>query len=127
MKLYLAGPMRGIKDFNFPAFHAAAAKLRSEGNEVFSPAERDIAKYGDVFYSETGDEKNIPAHVNFSLREALGADLSYICAEAEGIALLPNWDRSKGACAEAAAGIALNLEIIKLDENYDIVGAQRGG
>jgi hypothetical protein len=31
--------MTGLKDKNFPAFHAAAAALRTEGLEVVSPAE----------------------------------------------------------------------------------------
>lgn len=40
MKVYLAGPMRGKEDHNFPAFHFAAAKPREQGYEVFSPARR---------------------------------------------------------------------------------------
>lgn len=30
-KLYLSGPMSGIEDNNFPAFHAEAARLRAPG------------------------------------------------------------------------------------------------
>ncbi len=45
-KVYLAGPMRGLPLFNFPAFADAAAKLRAQGYDVFSPAERDEQVYG---------------------------------------------------------------------------------
>lgn len=41
MRLYLAGPMSGIKGFNFPAFHAAAKVLRAAGYIIVSPAETD--------------------------------------------------------------------------------------
>lgn len=39
MRLYLAGPMSGIKDFNAPLFHAEAKRLRDIGHDVVNPAE----------------------------------------------------------------------------------------
>lgn len=116
MKLYLAGPMRGIAEFNFPAFHAAAAKLRAEGHFVFSPAEKDNERHGtDISKGNvTGCEEYASKQHGFSLREALRLDLEFICNEAEGIALLPGWEHSKGAAAEHTTALALNLEVIKL-------------
>lgn len=116
MKIYLAGPMRGIPHFNFPAFMAAAEKLRSEGHTVFNPAERDNEKHGaDISkLNVTGSEAEATKTYGFSLREALGADLEWICAEAEAIALLPGWEKSKGANAEKATADALGLKIIIL-------------
>jgi hypothetical protein len=114
MKLYLAGPMRGIPLFNFPAFHYAAADLRALGHEVFNPAEHDNEKHGtDISAGNlTGDETKAAAEHGFNLREALHADLTYICQEAEGIVMLPGWEKSKGATAERAVAIALGLKVI---------------
>jgi hypothetical protein len=116
MKIYLAGPMRGIPEFNFPAFHANAAKLRAQGHFVFSPAERDIEKTGvDISKGNaTGDNAIAEAQYGFSLREALKDDLEFICLHAEAIALMPGWENSKGANAERATAIALGLEIMVL-------------
>ena len=113
-KVYLAGPMRGIPYFNFPAFMEAAAKLRSQGHEVFNPAERDIEKYGkDISADNPRGSEALAARLHgFNLREALAADLAWICLHADAIALLPNWERSKGARAEFYAAKALDLEVI---------------
>lgn len=116
MKVYVAGPMRGIAEFNFPAFHAAADKLRAAGHFVFSPAEKDNERHGtDISKGNVnGCEETAAKEHGFNLREALGVDLAWICAEAEAIALLPGWKNSKGAKAEHAAADALGLEIIEL-------------
>lgn len=117
MKIYVAGPMRGMPEFNFPAFHRAAAGLRALGHEVFNPAEKDIETYGtDISKGNvTGSEAVASSQHGFSLREALGADLAWICAEADAVALLPGWQNSKGATAELATAIALGLDVVYLE------------
>lgn len=116
MKIYLAGPMRGIPEFNFPAFYAAARVLRSEGHFVFSPAEKDNDRHGtDISKGNVnGDEEVAAKEHGFNLREALGVDLAFICSTADAIAMLPGWERSKGANAEKAAAEALGLRVIFL-------------
>lgn len=121
MKIYVAGPMRGIPEFNFPAFNAATAALRKEGHEVFNPAERDIERHKGVDISKgnaNGDEQVAAAQHGFSLREALRDDCVWICESADCIALLPGWENSKGAVAERALGIALGLEVVYLGPQY---------
>lgn len=120
MKLYLAGPMRGYPEFNFPAFHAAAARLRAEGHTVFSPAESDNERHGkDISKGNaTGDEAIAAKEHGFNLREALAIDLEYICKEADGIAMLPGWEKSKGANAEYATALALGLQVIILEHEH---------
>lgn len=110
-RIYLAGKMRGLPEFNKPAFEAAAAKLRAEGHEVFSPVESTIAMYGDVYTGNmTGDESKTP----IDSRRVFAADLEFICKKADAVALLPGWETSKGALAERAAAEALGLELLFL-------------
>jgi nucleoside 2-deoxyribosyltransferase len=114
MKLYLAGPMRGYKDFNFPAFDAAAAKLRAVGLTVFNPADHD---------RDTMAETNRTAE-ELTIRECMKADTGWICDHAEGIALLPGWEASTGAQAELALAKALGIpyglveDWVELHETY---------
>lgn len=116
--VYIAGPMRGIPHFNFPAFRAAAEHLRRQGHGVFSPAEHDNHRHGVDISADnvTGDEAIAARDHGFSLREALEIDLTWICRNATAIAMLPGWETSNGARAEHAAAVALGLRIIYLDE-----------
>lgn len=120
MKIYLAGPMRGIPEFNFPAFKAAAEMLRAQGHFVFNPAEKDEELFGKGIskLAPTGDEKDVE-HLGLTIRVALGHDLAWICKEGEAVAVLPGWEKSKGACAEKATGDALGIVILHLVLDVD--------
>jgi hypothetical protein len=114
MKIYLAGPMTGIPHFNYPAFNSAASALRFEGREVFNPAEHDIKVFGKDISNPEGCAATATKDHGFDRRAALKADLSWICDQAEAIALLPGWENSSGANAERALAVALGLEVMNL-------------
>ena len=114
MKIYIAGPMRGIKEFNFPAFFKAAQQLRADGHEVFSPAERDIALHGDQIWKDRSGDLTEISHIGFSLREAIADDLNWICRNGDAVALLPGWEKSSGATLEKATADFLKLQVIYL-------------
>lgn len=114
MKVYLAGPMRGIPEFNHPAFRDGARRLRDAGHEVFSPAEHEEMR-GFDWAAHSGDLSAAEAS-GFSLRKALGADLAWICSDADAVVVLPGWQESLGATAEVAVARALGLPSVELDE-----------
>jgi hypothetical protein len=114
MKYYLAGPMRGYPDFNFPMFDRVTAHLRSIGDEVVSPAEHDRETYPDIETWEGYTLGNTSLCPEFSLREALLWDLTQIM-ECDGIVLLPGWEKSSGAAVEHALARALGLEVWEFD------------
>ena len=103
-KLYLAGPMRGLPEFNFPAFHAAAAELRAAGYEVFSPAEKGLEKHAEANQDSLKFRRAV-----FKL------DTAWICEHADGVALLPDWLKSKGAIAEDALARAIGLPSLNVE------------
>jgi len=116
-KLYLAGPMTGIPEFNHPAFRENARLLRSVGYEVFSPAEHDLDLGIDVA-GKTGNE-TLTDFSAVSIRDVLGDDLDWICREADGLAVLPNWKGSKGTRAEIATALAIRIPVMGAAQWYD--------
>jgi hypothetical protein len=115
MKIYLAGPMRGYAEFNAPAFHAAAIRLRADGHTVFSPAEHSVKLFGDaVRKSAAGDEGAMGGEAMTIGRTVFHIDLAWICMNADAVYLLPGWETSKGATAERAVALALGLFVVEL-------------
>lgn len=108
-RIYLAGPMRRIPEFNFPAFFDATRKLRALGHEVCNPAEHDAEVLGFEWQERTGHEDL--ADLGFDLRAALAYDLGWILTRATMVVTLPGWEASKGATAEVAVARALGMPV----------------
>lgn len=79
-RVYIAGPMTGLPELNFPAFHAAAADYRKRGCFVVNPAELN------------------PDHA-MPWFECMQRDIPALCT-CEMIVLLDGWTESKGARLE---------------------------
>lgn len=97
---YVAGPMRGYAEYNFPAFADACARLRAVGHIVISPHEHDL---------ENGfDPARSLAEQGFDLRAALRWDLDSVLS-ADRVVVLPGWEHSSGAQAEVAVAKAAGI------------------
>lgn len=94
-RVYVAGPMTGLPEFNFPLFNATAARLRSEGWHVENPAE-----HGHVEGAGWADY--------------LRWDISRI-ATCGAVYLLPGWSKSKGATLEVHIAQVLGLRVLLAD------------
>lgn len=128
-RLYLAGPMRDYPSYNFPAFDAAAARLRAAGYSVVSPAEMDR----DLGFDPDVDEAD-DAFVDGALRRDVRA-----IAGCDAVALLDGWQASQGVAVELQVARALGLDLLDehgrpiteaapaVDGEVRIVNAETGG
>ncbi len=101
--VYVAGPMRGIPDFNFPAFDEARDYVNSlEKFQVISPADVDREEGLDL-----PDVHDVPANI-FEL--CMRRDLE-IVANAHAILLLKGWENSAGANNELFVANVCGVEV----------------
>lgn len=93
IKVYISGPMTGLPEFNYPAFHECARKYRHFGFEVVNPAE---------LAAEIGEGKKWIDYMRLDLKALVDCD---------GIVMLPGWEKSKGAKLELLLAVELGLKI----------------
>ena len=109
-KFYLAGPMTGVPQFNYPAFDAACEALRARGVDVVSPAELDdLATRAEALASPDGklvDGKS----AGHTWGDFLSRDVKIVADECTGIILMPGWEKSRGAKLEAYVGLLCGHE-----------------
>lgn len=91
MKVYLAGPMTGYADLNFPKFAEETARLRALGLVVVSPAEVN------------------PDH-SMPWLECMRRDIPHLVT-CDAVAVLPGWSSSRGANVEVTLAQGLGFKV----------------
>lgn len=93
-RLYVAGPMTGMPEFNYPAFRAAADALAARGYEVEDPSTNTNPTPGDYH-----------GWLRAGLAQLIRCD---------GVALLGGWEASGGARLEVSVGATLGMRVAPL-------------
>lgn len=104
MIIYLSGPMSGIKNMNYEEFNAVAKRLRTQGYEVINPAEMPMPDFSA--YQPTTPEGRLSIWFAFMRQDIK------VLMDADTVALLPGWEKSKGARIEVYLAQSLNMEVI---------------
>jgi hypothetical protein len=107
-RVYIAGPMRGIAEFNFPMFDAARNRGNGLGLYCVSPADLDRAAGFDGIGMK-GEDCEYLAKIDIAATLKRDLDALLTC---QAIALLPGWEKSRGANAELAWARLLGMEIL---------------
>lgn len=101
-RVYIAGPMKGLPEHNYPAFHAAAKTWREAGYAVLNPAEL------------SGPDLNRPWH------EYMVVDIMVIMKACDALVVLPGWRNSDGARTEVFLAKLFKLPIMEADSRQVI-------
>lgn len=94
-RIYVAGPMTGLPEYNLPAFAAAALELQALGHDAVNPG-----RHG------SDPAKTWQDYMRLGLADLITCD---------AVALLDGWERSKGTQLEVHIAQHLGMSIVTLD------------
>ncbi|PZQ77956.1 MAG: hypothetical protein DI563_02010 [Variovorax paradoxus] len=90
-RVYIAGPMTGMPDLNYPEFHSVAGYLRELGYQVENPAENPEPPCGSW-----------EAYMRMAIAQLVKCD---------EVHMLRGWSRSRGAKIEHELARTLGLVV----------------
>jgi hypothetical protein len=96
LKIYVAGPMTGLPGKNLAAFDAADRALSALGYVVINPARHDRTHPGAEWRK----------YMRLAILDVMTA---------QGVALLPGWESSRGAKLEWRIADALGIPAFRLE------------
>jgi Domain of unknown function (DUF4406) len=118
LNVYIAGPIESVGgNMNEPLFDYVAKQLRAKGCFVMNPWE--------VTRELVGSREKVDAmskEGRKELRKGLMAkEIVWIINNADKVVLLPNWEKSRGATAERAVALALDIPVHELPANVSLM------
>lgn len=97
---YLAGPMSGIPQFNFPAFRDNAERLRNRGYDIITPHEMDDPEVSAAAWASPDGSPGSGSPNGETWGDFLSRDVKLVADNACGVLVLPGWNKSRGARLE---------------------------
>lgn len=94
-RIYLAGPMSGLPDFNRSAFRQEASRLRSLGHHVENPEENPAPPCGSW-----------QAYMRLAIAQLVTCDT---------LAYLPGSESSRGAMIEIQLALSIEMTVVKTE------------
>jgi nucleoside 2-deoxyribosyltransferase len=96
-RVYISGPMTGMKQFNFPKFYEVERRLKAEGFKVVNPARLSKKIMKRTQHPQRKD------YYRRDLRELSKCDAIY---------LMDGWEKSEGASWEFFNATKLELDMM---------------
>jgi hypothetical protein len=103
--IYLCGPMTGRPQFNIPLFDRVTAALRAQGYDIVSPGELDDAETRACALASPDGAPGSGSNNGQTWGDFLSRDIKIVVDNCEGIAMLPDWEKSRGARLEVYAAL----------------------
>jgi len=125
---YVSGPIAGgtqnlSREEKLARFARAELVLRNDGYEPVNPLSIEACPTQDCNLEAVGDKKYREDGQYWHTWECyLRYDLIAMLKDADGIALLPEWETSPGAVLEHHVAVGLGWETIDLTKNAVVLG-----
>jgi hypothetical protein len=106
VRLYVSGPITGYPDLNKPVFELVTETLELAGHTVLNP--HVVCTLLDAHDCKGPCN---PSEALLPWEDYLRADLVAMLQQADGLAMLPKWEASRGAQLEHHVATALGWDI----------------
>lgn len=119
-RVFISGPMSGLKRCNVAAFAEAHADIREAGaGEVFNPAINYLQEYGERADRKVHADYMADCLHELTKRKCFGLTLrEYAPMKYDLLVSLPGWEESEGARFEREAAQACNIPVYDLEEVF---------